>query len=357
MRILVTGGAGFIGSRLARRLSQVHDVWVLDNLHAQVHGARPIVPDWNERVRFRRADIRDQAALAAVAAESRPEAVFHLAAETGTGQSFDEVARYCEVNITGTAMLIEALRRHGVTRRVVLASSRAVYGEGPYRRADGGIVLAPARDPSALRSGDFTVRAHDGTPLDPVPQSAAHGVAPASIYGSTKLMQEYLLLQTAAQASWTVAALRFQNVYGPGQSLRNPYTGVLSIFCSQILDGRGLDIYEDGAIVRDFVYVDDAVRALELALEAPATLLDVGSGRGSTILQVADILLKELGKAPPQGRAVTGNYRVGDVRHAVADITAARRELGWEPRTALEQGLANLARWSREQRLHEDPAP
>jgi dTDP-L-rhamnose 4-epimerase len=277
--------------------------------------------------------------------------VVHLAAETGTGQSYDEVSRYCDVNVTGTARLIEAIRRFGSdVRRVVLASSRAVYGEGPYRYRDGRIALAASRSIERMQRGDFEVRCPDtDVALEPVPVSGIYGVAPASVYGSTKLMQEYLLSQSAQSAPWTVAVLRLQNVFGPGQSLRNPYTGVLSIFCAQLLGGTGIDVYEDGAITRDFVFVDDVVDALVRASEVervvPFLPIDIGSAEPCTIFNAARHLVRFLA-VDPSRIAVTGRFRAGDVRFAAADITEARRALDWQPKVPLEEGLRRLSEWS-----------
>lgn len=349
-RYLVTGGAGFIGTRLVRRLVQAGEVHVFDSLHPQVHGPSPVL-ELPDNAPLVRGDIRDEDVLGKAFASARPTVVVHLAAETGTGQSYDEVSRYCEVNVTGTARLIEAIRRHGSdVRRVVLASSRAVYGEGPYRYPDGRIALAPTRSIERMERGDFEVRCPEtGFALEPVPASGIYGVAPASVYGSTKLMQEYLLMQSSQGADWTTAVLRLQNVFGPGQSLRNPYTGVLSIFCAQLLGGAGIDIYEDGAITRDFVFVDDVVDALVRAADVeravPALPVDIGSAEPCTILTAANHLVRCL-VADPSRIAVTGRFRAGDIRFAAADIAQATSTLDWQPRVPLEEGLRRLAEWS-----------
>jgi dTDP-L-rhamnose 4-epimerase len=354
--ILITGGAGFIGSRLVAALLRIDPscrIWVLDNLHPQVHGLNPKPPKFPQAVTFIQGDIADKSATHSAVAAAEPELVYHLAAETGTGQSYDEVSRYSEVNVTGTAHLIEALRVHSPTntRRLVLAASRAVYGEGGYQDADGRIHVGLPRQSQAMSGGDFTVPMPIDAkpPVTAAPSNANLPPAPASVYASTKLMQEYLLKQTGEGASWKTTILRFQNVYGPGQSLRNPYTGVLSIFSRQLLEGKKLAIYEDGMIARDFVYVDDVVDALVKAGQHDlqhGTTLDIGTGQAVTIMKVARLLTKYLTSSDEQC-AITGQFRVGDIRHACADIRAARNQLGWEPSMTVEDGLRELANWAR----------
>jgi dTDP-L-rhamnose 4-epimerase len=353
-QILITGGAGFIGSRLARALRAADSgchVWVLDNLHPQVHGPAAPAPDLGEQVTFLRGDVAEAADVQRAVAAARPDLVYHLAAETGTGQSYDEPTRYCRVNVLGTAHLIEAIRSLGCTRRVVLAASRAVYGEGAYRDQQGRECVGLPRDAAAMGQGRFDVPLPPGHPGPGVPAASHAGLppAPASVYASSKLMQEYLLTQAGEGAPWTAAMLRFQNVYGPGQSLRNPYTGVLSIFARQLLEGADLAIFEDGAIARDFVYVDDVVDALVRAGRAPlphGAIIDIGLGQAATILEVARALMRALGRSEDSFR-VTGAFRVGDIRHARADLEAARRLLGWAPQVGVEEGLRRLAHWAR----------
>lgn len=349
---LITGGAGFIGRRLAARLAARQRVVVFDSLHPQVHGDLPDLVQFPRGVTFIRGDVRDRADLRSALVRYKPRLIYHLAAETGTGQSFDEIGRYCEVNVLGTSNLIDAIRAtEGLVARVVLASSRAVYGEGPYADEAGRVRLAAPRKHAAMASGDFLVRAESGgSALSSVPSRAEYGVAPTSIYGSTKLMQEYLLQQASVGSSWTTSILRFQNVYGPGQSLRNPYTGVLSIFCGKLAAGEDIEVFEDGQIVRDFVFVDDVVSAMVAAgsadLATPAETIDIGSGTSSTILDVAQTLLRHY--APSRSKVfVSGRFRTGDIRAATASIEAAHRCLGWSPTTPLEKGLTALVDWAR----------
>ena len=352
--VLVTGGAGFIGARLCTALvAQGATVTAYDNLLQQVHGDNR---DNIDRLaasgaRLIEGDVADSKALRDALVTTRPQLVYHLAAETGTGQSFNEPAHYTMVNVQGTSYLIEAIRAVGGVRRVVLAASRSVYGEGACVDADGVARAAVARSAEALGRGDYAPRDADGRALTPVPTAAARcPVAPASVYASSKLMQEYLLQQAFWGLDVEVGLLRLQNVYGPGQSLSNPYTGVLSIFVRQILDGLILNIYEDGQITRDFVFVDDVVTAfmkMGQATAVPKGPVDIGLGQGTSILDVARLMLQALG-APPDQLRITGHFRAGDIRYGVADITAARDVLGWQPEVHLAEGLDHLLQWSQE---------
>jgi len=357
-RVLITGGAGFIGKRLALALRKDGDtVAVYDNFHPQVHAA----PDATRAeledagVVVMRADIRDGRALGDALAAGRPDTVVHLAAETGTGQSYDLPAHYCDVNVTGTARLVEAIRTarsSGVpVARVVLAGSRAVYGEGACVDGDGRRATAVPRRAEDMAAGDFAPKDACGRPLTPVPsRSTVTAVAPASVYASTKLMQEWVLGQALWQSGVSCAILRLQNVYGAGQALHNPYTGVLSIFARQLLDGRTLDIFEDGEIVRDFVYVSDVVEAFRLLCTAeavPSDPVDIGTGRETTILSVARMMMAALG-LPEDRYRITGNFRPGDIRYAVADVSDARERLGWAPSVSVEEGVERLVAWTRE---------
>ena len=247
----------------------------------------------------------------------------------------------------GTAHLIEAMRSAPrAPRKVVLAATRAVYGEGAYADASGRLQVPLPRQKADMAVGRFDLFDVQGKRLSPVPTPETVQLAPGSVYGSTKLMQEYLLLQSAAD--WQTVILRLQNVYGPGQSLRNPYTGVLSIFCQQAMAGKTLNIFEDGEIHRDFVYVDDVVRAFMVACTSDAAsgrIVNIGTGERASILEVARLSLSRLGLSPDSCQ-VNGNFRPGDIRHAVADITLARLVLGWTPNVSLPQGVAALVAWA-----------
>lgn len=356
-QILITGGAGFIGKRLALSLREAgHQVVVLDNFHPQVHSdATGTLAELRDAgVEVVRADVRDGAALTEAITNGRTEIVIHLAAETGTGQSYDMPVHYCDVNVTGTARLLESVRvaagRGAGVRRVLLAGSRAVYGEGACRAKNGSVITAVPRRAEDLERGAFAPKDQLGNDVEPLASSAATtSAAPASIYASTKLMQEYVLRQGLEQTGVECLVLRLQNVYGAGQALHNPYTGVLSIFVQQLLDGRSLEIYEDGQIVRDFVHVSDVVSALHLACEMsepPLVAIDIGSGEATTILDVARSLIEILGLSQ-QRISISGKFRPGDIRHAVADISLAREALCWQPRISLKRGLEGLVQWAR----------
>lgn len=355
MRILITGGAGFIGSRLAALLAhQGHQVFIFDSLHPQVHfqnetnfriakqsGAEIIIGDIRSRDDIQRAIVATQ-----------PEAVFHLAAETGTGQSFDHPTRYNEVNIIGTTHLIEAIRSAGRSvRRIVLAGSRSVYGEGACVDANNVLTPAMARLAEDMTRGEYRPRSKSGAFLSPVATDAdTCTVAPASIYASTKLMQEYLLIQAFWGTAVDVGILRLQNVYGPGQSMSNPYTGVISIFADQIMKGKSLNIYEDGDITRDFVFVDDVVAAFASTLSVERMenkIVDIGSGEPSTIIDVARRLILLVG-TENTGLQVTGQFRAGDIRFALADITRAKALLSWMPKVQIVEGLTRFSHWAKE---------
>lgn len=354
-RILITGGAGFIGSRTVRQLMQQAasstekvKIWVFDSLHPQVHGDRLQPPDFPAGVTFVKGDVSDRPRLTQLLNTALPTTIIHMAAETGTGQSMDEIYRYCHVNVMGTAILLEAIAQTQIPlKRFILMSSRAVYGEGAYWDAHHRqTIVPPPRKIEDMRAGQFDPVA-PGKKLAPAPTSEETPPAPSSIYASTKLMQEHLVQQAGTCAAWSAILFRFQNVYGPGQSLKNPYTGVLSIFSGQILSGKPLNIYEDGRIGRDFVFIDDVVNALVLACktEIPhGTVINIGSGRAVTILETAQILLR-LYEKPVNSYTITGDFRAGDIRHAVADIQRANQLLGWHPQVSLESGLAKLATW------------
>ncbi|MCX2865140.1 NAD-dependent epimerase/dehydratase family protein [Paucibacter sp. PLA-PC-4] len=350
MKILVTGGAGFIGSWLVESLLAAgHGVTVVDNLSPQIHGALP-TPDvgWLQRpdsgVEFIRADVRDRDAMDQALAGV--DAVVHLAAETGTGQSMYQISHYYDVNQQATASLFEAIvTRHRHVRRVILASSRSVYGEGAYRLHDQ-LLVPPSRALSRLEAGQFEPVGPNGEPLELVPTPESALALPASVYAATKLANETLGSVMASTYGLKVVALRFQNVYGERQSLRNPYTGILSIFSNRMRQGLPINIFEDGLESRDFVHVSDVARAIRLGLEAdlpPFTVTNVGSGVPTPVLHVADLLRQQLGSTSEL--QVTGDYRAGDIRHCYADLTQARAVLGFAPEIGLEQGLQAFCDW------------
>lgn len=345
--VLVTGGAGFIGTTLARAVASRAQRWVvLDNLHPQVHpeGSTPDLPEGVELVR---ADVTDAAEVDRVVANVRPDLVVHLAAETGTAQSLGESTRHGMVNVVGTTTVLDALTRaEHVPGHLVLTSSRAVYGEGEWRRADGSTFYPGLRTHAQLAEGRWD---HDGSAL---PHDAGATVpAPVSIYGATKLAQEHLLSAWAGSHDTALSVLRLQNVYGPLQSLTNPYTGIVSFFSQLAREGRSIPLYEDGDITRDFVFIDDVVSALTAAIDHPPSgeggvrLADVGSGRATTIRELAETIAAYHSAPEPH---VTGQFRDGDVRHASC-APSGLSELDWAPAWSLEDGVAALQRWIAEQ--------
>ena len=352
-RVLITGGAGFIGSRLAKSLCADHEVMIFDNFHPQVHGYTGVeaATGLMGKCRIVRGDVANADELGAAVRSFNPDLIYHLAAETGTGQSYDEPTRYNLVNVVGTSNLIEAVREHGsAVRRIVLAGSRAIYGEGAARDAQGRVRNAPPRRVDDMRRGDFGLKDEQGVPLTPVATAETLPAAPSSVYASTKLMQEYICTQCAAGTDVEVAVLRLQNVYGPGQSLRNPYTGVISIFCQQVAQGEWLDVFEDGQIIRDFVYVDDVVEAFRICAtlaSAPLSPINIGTGSPISICSMARSVLALYGRSPDDHK-ITGNFRAGDVRHAVAEIGLASDLLGWQPRTGFAAGLDRFVEWAKE---------
>lgn len=350
-RVLITGGAGFIGTHLRKRLTDEGStsVFLYDNLLPQVHGETKPVLAAHETLCV--GGIEDADRFNEFFDEAQPDTIFHLASETGTGQSMDEPRRYCDVNVTGTAILMEAMRRNPQPRHIVLSSSRSIYGEGAYKLSDGRIVTAPTRSIEAMTTGDFRIKSINGLEAEPIPTPETIEPAPVSVYASSKLVQEHLVQQLAPLAGATHSILRFQNVYGPGQSLSNPYTGVLSIFIDILQRGGGLNIFEDGDIVRDFVYVGDVVDAMLLAARKPTSSgpFNIGTGRTASILDVAHILVQQLG-LPSDKIRISGDFRPGDVRYAVADIAKAQTVLGWQPATTLEEGLTRLVQWAGEQK-------
>lgn len=345
-RVLITGGAGFIGSHLADELLEAGwAVRALDNLSEQVHGPDAGRPDYlSPDVELVRGDVRDPEAVAT--ALHGADAVVHLAAMVGVGQSMYEIARYTAVNNLGTAVLLEALAQRPV-ERLVVASSMSIYGEGLYHSPDGGLAVGRERDISQLRRRDWEVRDEAGRALEPVPTPEIKPPCLSSIYALSKYDQERMCLLVGRAYDLPTVALRFFNVYGTRQALSNPYTGVLAIFASRYLNGKRPLVFEDGYQQRDFVHVSDVARACRLALTAPdaaGRALNVGSGQRFTVRGIAERMAAVLGRQDIEPE-VTGEYRVGDIRHCFADITLARQILGYEPRVALEEGLVELASW------------
>ena len=337
--VLVTGGAGFIGSHLADELLRAgHRVRVLDSLVEQVHG-KSQRPDYlDEDAELIAGDVRNgevvRGALEGI------DSVVHLAARVGVGQSMYEPAEYAAANTAGTGVLLEALLDHPV-RKLVVASSMSIYGEGAYEPAP-----AQERTREQLERGDWDPRGPNGEQLEPVPTPETKERSLASIYALTKYDQERMCLLYGGAYDVPAVALRFFNVYGPRQALSNPYTGALAIFASRLLNDHAPVVYEDGHQRRDFVNVADVARATRLALErdgADGLPVNVGSGRSASVLEIAEALARVLGKEiEPE---LPGKFRAGDIRHCFADVTRAREALGFEAEVPFEQGLAELAEW------------
>jgi dTDP-L-rhamnose 4-epimerase len=343
--ILITGGAGFLGSHLADELLlHGYKVRAFDSLSSQVH-SDVSRPDYlNEDVELVVGDVRDPIALRNALQDI--DAVYHLAAMVGVGQSMYEVARYTEVNNMGTAVLLEALIEKPI-ERLVVASSMSIYGEGLYRSSIGLPVAGQERGLKQLKARDWELRDDSGEVLSPIPTPETKQPSLASVYALSKYDQERLCLMIGRAYGIETTALRFFNIYGTRQALSNPYTGVLAIFASRFLNHNAPLVNEDGYQQRDFVSVHDVARACRLAMEspgAPGQVLNVGSGRPFTILEVAERMARVLNQEHIQPE-ITGKYRVGDIRHCYADITRAREVLGYEPQVTFDEGLEELAQW------------
>jgi len=350
--VLITGGAGFIGSRLARRfVDEGYRVTVLDSLIPQVHGddpdtTSPLLASIRDIATVIRGTVTNADDVARALVDQ--DIVVHLAAETGTGQSMYEIDRYVEANVGGTAKILDALANgeHHV-RRIVIASSRSIYGEGAYRTPAGDLVYPSHRDDAAMAAGDFDVHQPgvDG-PLELVATTEAATIHPSSVYGITKHVQESLIMTVAPTIGVEPVALRYQNVYGPGQSLKNPYTGILSIFSTLIRQGKAINIFEDGEESRDFVFIDDIVNATYLASTVPdaaGRVINVGSGVATTVSEVVAALFDAFGTEVPT--TISGNYRLGDIRHNYADTTLLAEVLGIEATVDFRDGVRRFVEW------------
>lgn len=344
--VLITGGAGFIGSALARRLVNAgYDVAVMDVLHPQVHGDHAAI-DLPPSVRLFTGDVTHAPDLDAVLRLFQPSQIVHLAAETGTAQSLSEATRHGSVNVVGTTQLLDALSRSAhVPDQLVLASSRAVYGEGAWQYGSQ-IFYPQPRSHAQLMAGIWDPQGPTNDSAVPLPSCAGRTEPrPTNIYAATKLAQEHILAAWTAAHDTHLSVLRLQNVYGPGQSLTNSYTGIVALFARLAREQRALEVYEDGRILRDFVYIDDVVAALCAAIERPAAqprCVDIGSGIPTTIHELARQIAAICGAPEP---IVVAKFRDGDVRAARCDIESATKELDWRPKWTLEKGLSALLDW------------
>ena len=362
-KILITGGAGFIGSNLALALlKRGHQVTVLDNLSEQIHGKNPeetssLYLSIKDKVHFIKGTVACRETLQKAIADNT--VIVHLAAETGTGQSMYEIQHYTDVNIGATALLLDILtnEKHSV-KKVVVASSRAIYGEGKYYNKTKNTFVYPLqRTDNDMQKGDFEVKdpQNHSDVLELVATTEDAIIHPTSVYGITKQVQEQLVMTVCPTIGIAGVAFRYQNVYGPGQSLKNPYTGILSIFSTQIKNGNGINIFEDGKETRDFVFISDVVDATVLGIEketANNQVFNVGTGVATDVITVATELSNNYGIQVPI--TISGNYRLGDIRHNYADITKARQLLGFEPKISFKEGLKQFTDWVNTQEVEED---
>ena len=358
-KILITGGAGFIGSRLTEALYQKgYTITILDNLSSQIHGSREnslLYHRVKKISNFIKGDVRNKDDWKLALKDN--DIIIHLASLTGTGQSMYEIDEYNEVNVMGTSHLLSSLMtsKHQV-KKIIVASSRAVYGEGKYKCIDHGIQFPNKRLELDMKNGQFNNKCLECSKIiDPLPTDETARINPSSIYAITKYQQEAMIMLMGDYLNIPSVILRYQNVYGPGQSLINPYTGILSVFSTRLLNGNNIEVYEDGLESRDFIYIDDVIRATILSTEKDqcnGEILNIGSGSPVTVNEVAK-LLKKLYNS--QSRiTINGKFRLGDIRHNFADISKSNRLLGFYPETLFEQGIKNFVDWVQTQDIYED---
>lgn len=358
--VLITGGAGFIGSNLAIKLiNKGYNVRVLDNLNPQIHGDNP-----NNSYTY--SLIKNKVDFIKGTVESKDDwkraikgidVIVHLAAETGTGQSMYDIDHYVSVNIGGTAKMWDILTNEpNQVKKVVVAASRAVYGEGKFECEDHGVVYPISRTDEDMSKGDFEVKCPIcGKNVKMLPTDEESELHPTSVYGFSKEAQEMLSMLVGKSINIPVVAFRFQNVYGPGQSLKNPYTGILSIFSTRIKNNNDINIFEDGKETRDFVYIDDITDAVSLGIEKESAnyqIFNVGSGEKIDVLTVANTLKSKYNSNVNIN--VSGNYRVGDIKDNIADLTKIHNLLGYEPKINFIQGISNFVDWVEKQKIEKD---
>jgi len=357
-KILITGGAGFIGSNLALHLLQHgYEVTVLDNLSEQIHGAdpettSPLYTSIKDKIHFIKGTATSVEDWKKAIADN--ETIVHLAAETGTGQSMYQISKYVDVNIGGTAILLDILANNQTSvKKIVIASSRAIYGEGKYFSKELGIVYPEHRTSALMDAGNFEVT-YPGAiePLQLIATDEESKIHPSSVYGITKYNQEQMVMTVCPSIGIAPVAFRYQNVYGPGQSLSNPYTGILSIFSTLIRNKKTINIFEDGKETRDFVFIDDVVAATFLGIEkeeANGQVFNVGTGVATTVSDVAALLVDYYKEDVPV--KISGNYRLGDIRHNFADISKIKRRLGFQPQVDFKTGLKRFTDWVNSQQV------
>ncbi|MFC1851242.1 SDR family NAD(P)-dependent oxidoreductase [candidate division CSSED10-310 bacterium] len=353
--ILITGGAGFIGSHLVDKLVAAgHTVRILDNLDPQVHGQAQKMPAYlNENAEFLKGDVLSKEALKK--ALQGVEIVYHLAAAVGVGQSMYEIYHYTRANSLGGAQLLDVIiNERFPIEKIIVASSMSIYGEGKYLCQDCGVFYPRLRPLSQLEANQWEMKCphchHDASPL---PTDEQKPLQPNSIYAITKRDHEEMFLTTGESYQIPAVAMRFFNVYGPRQALSNPYTGVCAIFASRILNNQSPVIFEDGHQTRDFIHVSDITAALITAMEkstADYKAFNVGTGQGISIRDIALQLIERLGKGNELSPQIVGKFRAGDIRHCFADITHLKSNLGFEPATTFEAGMNDLIAWAAEQK-------
>jgi dTDP-L-rhamnose 4-epimerase len=358
--ILITGGAGFIGSNLALQLiDKGYKITVLDNLSKQIHGenpevSSPLFKSIKDKVNFIQGTVTSREDW--TKALKNQHVVVHFAAETGTGQSMYCIEKYTEVNIQGTAIMLDILANsmHSV-EKIVIASSRSIYGEGKYKHPELGIVYPTHRKEENMLAGNFELTYLDDQVLELLATDEDSKIHPSSVYGITKQNQEQMIMTVCPTIGIAPVGFRYQNVYGPGQSLSNPYTGILSIFSTQIRNNNPIQIFEDGCETRDFVFIDDVVAATILGIEkeeANGHVFNVGTGVAIDVLEVANSLIKAY--AVPVPITVTGRFRLGDIRHNYADLTKIKTRLGFEPKVYFNEGIEKFSSWVLQQEIQED---
>jgi dTDP-L-rhamnose 4-epimerase len=359
-KVLITGGAGFIGSNLALSLiNKGYEITVLDNLSNQIHGDNPAVSSplyisIKDKVNFINGSVTFKEDWLKAIIDN--EIIVHLAAETGTGQSMYQIEKYTTVNIGGTAIMLDILANNATcVKKVIIASSRAIYGEGKYLDENGIAVYPVERDIENLEKNIFEVAIDSRkSELKLVATDEESKIHPTSVYGITKQNQEQMVMTVCKSLNIAATAFRYQNVYGPGQSLSNPYTGILSIFSTQIKNKKGINIFEDGKESRDFIFIDDVVNATILGIEKDAAngqVFNVGTGVATSVLEVANTLVESYDVNVPI--VITGNFRVGDIRHNYADISKIKQLLGFESVTSFKVGINKFTSWVNTQSLSE----
>ncbi|WP_427875235.1 NAD-dependent epimerase/dehydratase family protein [Flavobacterium sp. MMS24-S5] len=358
--VLITGGAGFIGSNLSLELiDKGYNITVLDNLSPQIHGdtpelTSPLYKSIKDKVTFIRGTVTSRKDWE-LALEGQ-NIIVHFAAETGTGQSMYCIEKYTEVNIQGTAIMLDILANNqNSVEKIVIASSRSIYGEGKYRHPELGIVYPKHRGEENMLAGNFDLTYADNQKLELLATDEDSKIHPSSVYGITKQNQEQMIMTVCPTIGIAPVAFRYQNVYGHGQSLSNPYTGILSIFSTQIRNNNPIQIFEDGKETRDFVFIDDVVSATILGIEkseANGQVFNVGTGVATDVLEVANSLIKAYEIDVPV--TITGKFRLGDIRHNYADLNKIKNLLGFEPKVYFKEGIEKFSKWVLQQEIQED---